>query len=140
MAQQTKARNFMNKWSNFPRMGMKKRKTADSQQRNLPRRITRHPEAAEPLAIARDSQRRTYAFHSSPQSGHQRIGHSRVGIFGFHPRRLGLRYVHRNPVTRGSVTAPEQWNWSSFRAHAFGEIGAVRINKRQVLKMKIRAG
>ncbi len=26
-----------------------------------------------------------------------------------------LRYMHRNPVTRGLVLAPEQWAWSSFR-------------------------
>jgi REP element-mobilizing transposase RayT len=27
-----------------------------------------------------------------------------------------LRYIHRNPVTRGLVAKPEQWPWSSFRA------------------------
>jgi putative transposase len=26
-----------------------------------------------------------------------------------------LRYIHRNPVTRGLVASPEQWRWSSFR-------------------------
>jgi putative transposase len=26
-----------------------------------------------------------------------------------------LRYIHRNPVTRGLVTAPELWAWSSYR-------------------------
>jgi putative transposase len=26
-----------------------------------------------------------------------------------------LRYMHRNPVKRGLVNAPEQWGWSSFR-------------------------
>jgi REP element-mobilizing transposase RayT len=26
-----------------------------------------------------------------------------------------LRYIHRNPVTRGLVASPEQWPWSSFR-------------------------
>jgi putative transposase len=26
-----------------------------------------------------------------------------------------LRYMHRNPVTRGLVERPEQWPWSSFR-------------------------
>ncbi len=57
-----------------------------------------------------------------------------------HKRIEKLRYIHRNPVARGLVAEPEQRNWSSFRAHAFGEIGPVQINQWQVLKMKIRAG
>ncbi len=39
-----------------------------------------------------------------------------------------LRYMHRNPVKRGLVLAPEQWAWSSFRWYASGEIGAVTLN------------
>lgn len=32
-----------------------------------------------------------------------------------------LRYIHRNPVTRGLVQRPEDYSWSSFRAYAFLE-------------------
>ena len=39
-----------------------------------------------------------------------------------------LRYIHRNPVKRGLVTAPEEWKWSSFRAYACGEEGLVKVN------------
>ena len=39
-----------------------------------------------------------------------------------------LRYIHRNPVTRGLVESPEQWPWSSFRFYAFGEKGLVTVN------------
>jgi len=39
-----------------------------------------------------------------------------------------LRYMHRNPVKRGLVAAPEEWRWSSFRSYAFDEEGPVRIN------------
>lgn len=39
-----------------------------------------------------------------------------------------LRYIHRNPVTRGLVTKPEDWRWSSFRHYAFGEKGIVEVN------------
>ena len=46
-----------------------------------------------------------------------------------------LRYMHRNPVKRGLVGEPEQWQWSSFRAYAYGEAGSVRLN--EVLKMKV---
>ncbi len=50
-----------------------------------------------------------------------------------------LRYMHRNPVKRGLVEAPQMWRWSSYRAYAFGEPGPVRVNEWQVLKLKIRA-
>ena len=32
-----------------------------------------------------------------------------------------LRYVERNPVKAGIVSEPEQYRWSSYRFHAFGE-------------------
>jgi putative transposase len=38
-----------------------------------------------------------------------------------------LRYLHRNPVTRGLVTKPEDWPWSSFRHYATGAEGVVEI-------------
>jgi REP element-mobilizing transposase RayT len=40
-----------------------------------------------------------------------------------------LRYMHRNPVKRGLVTAPEQWRWSSFRFYLLEEAGPVRVNE-----------
>jgi len=38
-----------------------------------------------------------------------------------------LRYIHRNPVTRGLVKKPEDYPWSSFRHYATGNAGAVEI-------------
>jgi putative transposase len=38
-----------------------------------------------------------------------------------------LRYIHRNPVTRGLVSRPEEWLWSSFRHYLTGESGIVEI-------------
>jgi putative transposase len=55
-----------------------------------------------------------------------------------HKRIEKLRYMHRNPVTRGLVASPELWRWSSFRAYFLGEAGLVRVNEWEVLKMKIR--
>ena len=49
-----------------------------------------------------------------------------------------LRYIHRNPVTRGLVERPEQWKSSSFRFYAFGEAGPVKVNDCDVLKMRVR--
>jgi len=31
-----------------------------------------------------------------------------------------IRYVHANPVRRGLVAQPEDWAWSSARAHLYG--------------------
>ena len=39
-----------------------------------------------------------------------------------------LRYMHRNPVKRGLVASPEDWDWSSFRAYLNGDVGLVEIN------------
>ena len=40
-----------------------------------------------------------------------------------------LRYMHRNPVKRGLVGAPEQWRWSSYRFYLLDEAGLVRVNE-----------
>jgi putative transposase len=49
-----------------------------------------------------------------------------------------LRYIHRNPVTRGLVDSPEKWKWSSFRWYLCGEVGPVKINDTDTLVLKIR--
>ncbi|MEO5935642.1 MAG: hypothetical protein ABIP81_00355 [Terriglobales bacterium] len=38
-----------------------------------------------------------------------------------------LRYMHRNPVTRGLVKLPDDWRWSSFVHHQTGREGPVEI-------------
>jgi putative transposase len=48
-----------------------------------------------------------------------------------------LRYMHRNPVVRGLVPAPEQWNWSSYRHYALGERGPVLVNEAQRAEMRV---
>jgi len=49
-----------------------------------------------------------------------------------------LRYIHRNPVKRGLVAAPELWRWGSFRAYAFQEMGPVRVNEWGVPELKFK--
>jgi putative transposase len=49
-----------------------------------------------------------------------------------------LRYMHRNPVVRGLVLAPEEWNWSSYRHYALGERGPVLVNEAQKAEMRVR--
>jgi putative transposase len=38
-----------------------------------------------------------------------------------------VRYIHRNPVTRGLVTRPEDYRWSSFNHYATGHPGLIEI-------------
>jgi hypothetical protein len=46
--------------------------------------------------------------------------------------------MHRNPVKRGLVLAPEQWKWSSFRWYALREPGAMKVNALEVHALKLR--
>ena len=48
-------------------------------------------------------------------------------VFSEKKRVEKLRYIHRNPVTRGLVTRPEGWAWSSFRHYASGVRTTVEI-------------
>jgi len=48
-------------------------------------------------------------------------------VFSGHKRLEKLRYIHRNPVKRGLVNEPIDWQWSSFRHYATGERGTVEI-------------
>jgi Transposase IS200 like len=38
-----------------------------------------------------------------------------------------VQYIHRNPVTRGLVTKPEDYRWSSFNHYATGEPSPIQI-------------
>ena len=76
-------------------------------------------------------------FDSLPQHVWQKRFYD-FNVWTEHKRVEKLRYIHRNPVTRGLVASPELWPWSSFRAYALGEAGLVGVNRWEVLKMKIR--
>ena len=41
-----------------------------------------------------------------------------------------LDYMHRNPVTRGLVEAPEDWKWSSHLYYATGVRGTIQLDLR----------
>ena len=49
-------------------------------------------------------------------------------VFSEAKRVQKLKYMHRNPVTRGLVSSPELWRWSSYRIYAFGERGPVNMD------------
>ena len=48
-----------------------------------------------------------------------------------------LTYMHQNPVKRGLVSEPEQWNWSSARFYCAGTPGPVRINEGWPIEKKL---
>jgi len=48
-------------------------------------------------------------------------------VFSQKKRIEKLRYMHRNPVTRGLVESPEDWKWSSFRWYLRQEAGLVQV-------------
>lgn len=72
----------------------------------------------------------------------QRFSRTRIEEFVWEPRYYDfnvhsddkrvekLRYMHRNPVKAGVVKRPEDYEWSSFRAYAFGEDHPVMISCR----------
>lgn len=51
-----------------------------------------------------------------------------------------LRYLHRNPVVRGLVEKPEEWEWSSFRHYMTGAEGVVEIESEWTGLKRERAG
>ena len=65
------------------------------------------------------------------------------GVFAFtrhrHPS-TELRYIHRNPVERGWVERPEDWEWSSVRHYGCGEVGPVEIESQWTVRKRERAG
>jgi len=59
-------------------------------------------------------------------------------VFTHRKRVEKLRYMHRNPVKRGLVLEPQQWQWSSYRHYAYDQRGPVLVNEQQTAEMVIR--
>ena len=50
-----------------------------------------------------------------------------------------LRYIHRNPVSRGLCARPEDWKWSSFVHYSTGKEGCVEIESEWTANQRERA-
>ena len=50
-------------------------------------------------------------------------------VFTHNKRVEKLKYMHRNPVTRGLVERPEDWIWSSYRHYLLDEPAPVNITR-----------
>jgi len=87
------------------------------------------PEAGDPsLAMQVLKQRTSRGIaHSEPQFWQLRFYD--FNVWSARKRIEKLKYMHRNPVTRGLVAAPEDWRWSSYRWYALGEEGPVAVNE-----------
>jgi putative transposase len=48
-----------------------------------------------------------------------------------------VRYIHRNPVTRGLVTRPEDYRWSSFNHYVTGEPSPIEIESEWTTRRRI---
>ena len=57
---------------------------------------------------------------SEPQSHFWQKRFYDFNVFSKQKRIEKLRYMHRNPVKRGLVAAPELWIWSSFNSYSTG--------------------
>lgn len=55
-------------------------------------------------------------------------------------RKEKLQYLHRNPATRGLVSSPEDWEWSSFRHYLTGARGIVEIESHWTAAERERQG
>ncbi|MFY9940374.1 MAG: transposase [Silvibacterium sp.] len=50
-------------------------------------------------------------------------------VFTHNKRIEKLKYMHRNPATRGLVERPEDWMWSSYRHYLLDEPAPVHITR-----------
>ena len=90
------------------------------------------------LRSARD-RRQSSLWHAPVEEGH--IWQARFYdfvVFTDRKRVEKLRYMHRNPVKRGLVLEPGQWQWSSYRYYAEGECGVILVNEERKAELKIR--
>uniref|UniRef100_E6PX45 Transposase n=1 Tax=mine drainage metagenome TaxID=410659 RepID=E6PX45_9ZZZZ len=47
-----------------------------------------------------------------------------------------IRYIHCNPVKRGLVASPEQYQWSSFNPYATGARGVAEIESEWTARLR----
>ena len=61
-------------------------------------------------------------------------------VFSERKRIEKLRYIHRNPVERGLVLVPDEWEWSSYRHYLTGEKGRVEIESHWTATIRKKTG
>ncbi len=96
--------------------------------------LVSEPETGTPSSAMQVLKQRTARFlnpdGSSPESPFWQARFYDFNVRTEEKRIEKLHYMHRNPVARGLVASPEQWEWSSFRHYQSGEPGPVEIDSR----------
>jgi putative transposase len=81
-----------------------------------------------PLSKALQSLKLSVAKRLSPRPFWQARYYD-FNVFTHNKRVEKLRYMHRNPVTRGLVERPEDWPWSTYRHYFLNESAPVQITR-----------
>jgi putative transposase len=84
--------------------------------------------ATKPLATALQALKLSVSKRSTPKPFWETRYYD-FNVFTHNKRVEKLKYMHRNPVIRGLVTAPEDWHWSSYRHYALNEPITIQITK-----------
>jgi len=103
------------------------------------RRIKTHPSLPHPSAQTS----RALGAPVRDRVGHPAFWQARYydfNVWSEHKRVEKLKYIHRNPVTRGLVERPEDWMWSSFRHYFTGEEGIVEVESHWTAKNREAQG
>jgi putative transposase len=77
---------------------------------------------------------------SEPESGFLQERYYDFNVYSERKLVEKLRYIHRNPVTRGLVGRPEDWEWSSFRHYSTGVQGVVEVESQWTARQRERMG
>lgn len=95
------------------------------------------PEVGDPsvvMKVIKERFARKVHQHSRPPLGDSVVGRIwqkrfyDFNVWSAQKRVEKLRYMHRNPVKRGLVNRPDEWEWSSFRTYLNAEPGVLRVN------------
>ena len=95
----------------------------------------------ETLAVAMQAMKQSVSRQRVEVGGHfWQPRHHDFNVWSEKKRIEKLRYIHRNPVRRGLVKNPEDWQWSSYRHYLTGEVGVVEIESQWTARARERLG
>jgi putative transposase len=90
--------------------------------------LSEPPDHEAPLSKALQSLKLSVAKHLTPRPFWQTRYYD-FNVFAHNKRVEKLKYMHRNPVTRGLVPTPEDWPWSTYRHYLHNEPTPVQVTR-----------
>ena len=95
----------------------------------------------ETLAVAMQAMKQSVARRRVKDGGHfWQPRYYDFNVWSEKKRIEKLRYIHRNPVKRGLVERPADWEWSSYRHYLTGKAGVVEIESHWTARARERLG